>query len=666
MNVTELARRLRVPTKELLDILPQVGFDIGRRAIKVDDRIANKIIQQWSALYAKYREQHQAAEETAIAQVAMGPSGPRTVTLPSLIRVRDFAEKLGLPLPKVMGQLMKNGVLSAMNEYIDFDTASVIAQDFGFETAADTTSAEETTETTTAEKLKELLTETDSKQLKSRPPVVVVMGHVDHGKTKLLDAIRSTNVIDTESGGITQHIGAYQVEKSGRMITFIDTPGHEAFTTMRSRGARIADIAILVVAADDSIQPQTKESIKIIKSAGLSMIVAINKIDKPDANPERVKQDLASLELLPEEWGGKTICVPISAKQGTGIDELLAMILLVADTEREKIMANPNRQAVGTIIEARVDKGEGPVATVLVQNGTLHRGDLITISGSYYGKIRAMKSFTGEPVESAGPSTPVRILGLKVAPGVGDVLEVTAEVERKEKVKKYQLTEQSVASTKTVEIKDAEKSTVQALNFVIKADVLGSLDAIINTFTKFEHPELAINIVGKGLGNISDGDIERAVASQAVVYGFHVKPTAAADLLAKEKGIEIKLYDVIYQLFDDVHDRLQEMLRPEVTRTDVGRLKVLAVFYKDKTSMVVGGQVVKGVAAVNVKADIMRDDTKLATGTITELQANKVAVNEVEHGHECGLRFEGKTVIEPGDIVEMYTEKVTEKKLERF
>jgi translation initiation factor IF-2 len=662
MNVTALARKLKIPTKELLEILPVVGFGIGRRAIKIDDRQAQRVIEQWPRLLARYKDltgEEEAEEEVAESKV----EEQKQIAIPSLIRVKDFAEKLKLPLPKVMAELMKNGVLSSMNEEIDFDTAAIVGQELGFDVIADTKTAAQI-EKTTSEKLESLLTEKDKGKLQSRPPVVVVMGHVDHGKTKLLDAIRKTDVIAGESGGITQHIGAYQVKKKKKLITFIDTPGHEAFTTMRSRGARVADIAILVIAADDSIQPQTKESIKIINSAGLPMIVAINKIDKPDANLEKVKQDLAAMNLNPEEWGGKTICVPISAKVGTGIDDLLEMILLVTETEKDAIMANPEKSAVGTIIESHIDRGEGPVATVLIQNGTLKKGDLLEMADTFYGKIRAMKDFRGKDIAEAGPSTPAKILGLKAAPSVGDILQVSIDVNKKKKIKKYKLAQQATDYTKPMEVKEDSGQELKSLNLILKADVLGSLEAIIASLIKLEHPEVSVNIIAKGLGNITEGDIERAEASKAIILGFHVKLTAAAENLAKEKKIEIKLYDIIYKLLEEVKARLEKLLSPEVIKTELGRLKVLAVFNKEKNSMVVGGSVTKGKILPGTKVDVFREKRKLATGNIVQLQINKVDVNEATQGKECGIKYEGKPVIEEGDALEVYTEEIKEKKID--
>ena len=685
MNVSELARKLKINSKELLEILPAVGFDFGRRAIKIDDRQAQKIINQWPQLLAKYRQQLSEVkkEETETPDDTILE---KKIIIPPFIRVRDFAEKLKLPLSKVISELMKNGVLAAMNEVIDFETAAIISQELGYEVVAEAAGAKEIEQ---EKNLSQIIALEQKADLQPRPPVVVVMGHVDHGKTKLLDAIRKTKVMEGESGGITQHIGAYQVTfqsknetssrpqggillrpladrddgAASRAITFIDTPGHEAFSTMRSRGARVADIAILVVAADDSIQPQTKESIKIIHSAGLPMIVAINKIDKPEANVEKVKQDLAAINLLPEDWGGKTICVPISAKAGLGLDDLLEMILLVAETEKEKLMANPNRSAAGTIIESHIDRGEGPVSTILIQNGSLKTGDLVEISGVFYGKIRAMKNFLGQDVKIATPSMPIKILGLKAAPSVGDVLQVITDETKTRKVKKYQMRNQAVDYAKPLETKEKEESKVTSLNLVLRADVLGSLEALISSLTKLEHPEVAVNIISKGLGHITENDVSRAEAGHSVIFGFHVKPSPAAENLAKEKNVEILSYSVIYKLLDEAKARLEKLLKPEVIHTELGRLKVLAIFRQDKNAMIIGGSVSKGKILPNAKADIFRDKVKIGTGVITQLQVNKVNVNEATQGQECGLKFEGKSTIAVNDILEIYQEEVKQKKI---
>ncbi len=680
MNVTELARKLKITTKELLEILPRVGFHIGRRAIKIDNRQAQQITEQWPKLLTQYKE---LTGQAVVAEVVEEkPIEIKDVSIGSSIRVKDFAEKLGLPISKVMTELMKNGVLSSMNEEIDFDTAAIVGSELHF----NITQANNTVEDTVSAKLETLLSADDKKGFVPRPPVVVVMGHVDHGKTKLLDTIRSTNVAAGESGGITQHIGAYQViipsekelssrENRGiphstrddsatdRTITFIDTPGHEAFTTMRSRGARVADVAVLVVAADDSIQPQTKESIKIINSAGIPMVVAINKIDKPEANIEKVKQDLAAINLLPEDWGGKTIIVPISAKQGTGLDELLDMILLVSQTERDRIVANPAAPAVGTIVESHVDPGQGPVATVLIQNGTLNLGDAVEVGDVFYGKIRAMKDFKNHDVKAAPPSMPVKILGLKAAPSVGDILQAGGMEGKRQKVDKYKMTQQATDYAKAKETSAEEKKGVATLNMIIKADVLGSLEAIIASLTAMDHPEVAVNIVAKGLGNLTENDIERAASANAWLVGFHVNLTIAAANLAKDKKVEVTQYTVIYKLIEEVAKRLEALLVPEVIRTELGRLKVVALFNRAKDSIVIGGTVTKGKVVLNAKVDVLRGERKIASGNIDQLQSNKVNVNEVAQGSDCGLKMVGKPLVEVGDSLLVYTEEIKQKKL---
>ena len=657
MNVTELARRVRVTTKELLEILPEVGIDVGKRAIKIDGKQAQNVIESWPRLHAEYRAKQQPEEQEAETIAAQEERAP--VPVPPRITVRALAEKLKLPLPKVMGELMKNGVLASMNQDIDFDTAAIVGAELGYEIIPVDATVEEEAEN---KKLEAMLANQDQSGLVSRPPVVVVMGHVDHGKTRLLDAIRQTNVVAGESGGITQHIGAYQVIKKNQSITFIDTPGHEAFITMRSRGARVADLAILVVAADDSIQEQTKESIKIIKSANLPMVVAINKIDKPDANIEKVKSDLASLGLTPEDWGGKTITVPISAKEGTGIDDLLDMILLVAGVEKDHIQANPNMDAAGTVIESHVDKGMGPVATILIQAGTLRKGQSITSGGTYYGRIRAMRDYLGQPLTAAGPSTPVQIQGLKAAPSVGDIMQVSAKVDRNMHASKFKL-EEKMTYSKPLERSDDESQAKVTLNVFIKADVLGSLEAILDSLSKFEHADVAVSVVGKGLGNVTESEIERAESSGAKVLTFHVEPTQAAEKIAKDKKVEIHEYEVIYKLVEDVRVWLEALIQPEIIRHDLGRLKVLAIFKKDTGSMVIGGSVTKGILKLGAKVNVLRNDGKITSGTIEQLQLNKIEVKEVTHGNECGLRFVGKPWIEEGDILEAYVEEQKIKKL---
>ncbi len=652
MNVSELARKLKMPTKELLVLLPQLGFDIGARAIKVDERLAARIVKQWPSLMRQLRETQQAA---AVEATLPSAAAPRRVEVPPTITVKDFAVRSGIPITKVLAELLKNGVLASMNERIDYDTAAVVGADLRLEVVPAAAGAAAASATSLAPRATGVGTV-------PRPPVVVVLGHVDHGKTTLLDTIRSTQVAAGESGGITQHIGAYTITKDGRAITFVDTPGHELFSTMRSRGARLADVAILVVAVDDGVQPQTIESIKIIKSAGLPMVVALNKVDKAGANPDKVKQELAQLNLTPEDWGGSTVCVPVSARQNTGIDKLLEMVLLVADMEKDKLVADPAALAEGTIIEAHVDRGEGPVATVLVQQGTLRVGDAVLVTGQYFGNVRSLKDFRGVTLQAAGPSTPVKIIGLKAAPAIGERLLVTAEVGRSSKRKVHQLRAQGSAVYVGVARTDAADS-VPALNVVVKADVLGSLEAILAALDKLEHPDVRLVVTGKGLGNVTESDVTTAASTRALVLGFHVALPPPVALLAHESHVEVATFTVIYELIDTVKARLEALLKPQVVRTDYGTLKVLALFRADKEGAVVGGAVTQGKVVLPSRIEVTREGAVIATGSLGQLQLNKITVNEVLAPAQCGIKFVGKPVIEVGDLLVCYREESKVQKL---
>ncbi len=656
MNATELARQLKITTDELFDKLPQLGFDIGRRAIKIDDRIASKIIDVWKSNIKDEREKDRIAEirgETAPTEEA-APAETKEALIPATITVRDFAAVLNLPVNKVLTELLKNGVLTSMNERIDFDTASIVGEELGYKINLDEAKVEDSSATEAQQKLKDILN-TETGNWEVRPPVVVVMGHVDHGKTKILDAIRKADVVSQESGGITQHIGAYQVRKNGRLITFIDTPGHEAFTAMRSRGARIADIAILVIAADDGIQPQTKEAIKIIQDANLSFIVAINKIDKPEANIEKIKQALAQINLAPEDWGGKTICVPVSAKAGTGIDDLLETVLLVADMEKENIMADSARLAIGTIIESHIDKGEGPVATILIQAGMLKVGDNLCSQELLCGKVRSLKDYIGQPVNEAGPGMPVKILGLKISPEVGSVLEVVTDLKNLSKdVRQHRMRQEHRITAVSA---GAENEDVAAINLIIKADVLGSAEAIIESLAKLETPEIKIKIVSRGLGNISESDVARAEATGAKILAFHVKPTPAVSDLAREKSVEIKYYEVIYHLLEDIEAEMELLKKKDVVRKLIGKLEVLKVFRKEGHNMILGGRVVDGAITASEIVIVIRNNEAIGSGAVIRLESAKQPVEKVASGQECGVGFTGKISVEVGDVLEFYIEE---------
>lgn len=664
MNISELARRLRVPTEELRSKLPELGFDIGAKALKVPDKDVGKIQRAWQEYkkrqYLQKKMEEQKARADRKAQVLSGDA-PK-IHIPHTISVRDFANLLDLPVAKVMQELMRSGILASLNERIDFETATIIAEDLGFIAELQDSKADES-EVVGEDRIAQVKEEEKAKgDGVPRPPVIVVMGHVDHGKTSLLDVIRTTNVVAGEAGGITQHIGAYQVVRRDRKLTFIDTPGHEAFTVMRSRGAKVADIAILVVAADDGVQPQTKEAIDIVKAAKLPFVVAINKIDKEGANIELVKTKLAELDLVPEDWGGKTICVPISAKKNQNIDGLLDVLLLVADFEKDHIVANPNRPAVGTIIESRVDKGEGAIATILVQAGTLRLQDTIGVRGMNYGRVRAMRAYDGTSLNEAGPSTPVKILGLKAAPSVGDILEVTTDPSSLETLKAQASRKtgvEEISTTSTAAKKEEESANEKVfLNVLVKADVLGSLEAVIGMLQKVHNPHVGVQIVGKGLGNVTDADVLRAEAGNAVILAFNVKPAGVAAQMARDKNIALEEYSVIYKLFENVVERLKKLIPSEKVYTELGQGEVLAVFKKTDKGMIVGAKVKKGKFVPGATLRILRNGQVVGEGKVEAIQSGKTSVKDVLAGQDCGLSFQGKTKIEIGDTLEAYHEEL--------
>ncbi len=651
MNITELARILRISPQELRDMLPQLGFAIGQKAIKVDNNTAKKIIKDWPFLRREWEQQKREAEIKKQDEVL--PKEKKTIAVPQVITVRAYAELAGIPVNRVLAELMKNGVFTSINEKIDFDTASIIGENLNLEVKAAEVKLDE--DRKEDKKLATILAGETAESLKERPPVIVVMGHVDHGKTKLLDSIRQTNVIAGEAGGITQHIGAYQIVRKGRAITFIDTPGHEAFTAMRSRGAKVADIAILVVAADDGVKPQTIEAFRIIEAAKIPYLVAINKIDKPAADLNRTKQELATqLNITPEDWGGKTICAPISAKEGTGIEELLDMVLLVADTEGAALQANPDASAAGTVVESNVDKAAGPLATILVQNGTLRLGDQLCFNDIIYGKVKSLRNYKGEEVKEAGPSMPVKILGLKISPAVGDILTV-GEGE-KVRTKKIKASAGQAAVIPAASDDNSEDKTPK-INVIIKADFLGSAEAIEESLLKLNNEKVKAKVISKGLGYITEGDVKRAEDSGAKILGFNVRMSPAIEILVREKQVTVKIFSVIYDLIKFVKDEMQLLVKPEINRIELGRLKVLAVFRTENTSQIVGGKVLDGVIKNNSLIDVKRGDDFIVSGRLTRLQSGKQDVELVDKDIEAGLKYEGKPLIAVGDILQVYQEE---------
>ncbi|KKQ80901.1 MAG: Translation initiation factor IF-2 [Parcubacteria group bacterium GW2011_GWC2_38_7] len=649
MNITELARKLKLNAQELREKLPALGFDIGLKAIKVDDKLAGKILRAWREFAERERQKEQYLKYSKKDEAAEGEAGDQLLEIPSVLTVKDFSELLKRPVTFVIQELIKNGVMTSMNERIDYETAAIIASDMGYETKEVT--LEEIVEVDKAKKIKDVLE--NQKEKTTRAPVIVVMGHVDHGKTKLLDAIRSTNVVAGEAGGITQHIGAYQVERNGRKITFIDTPGHEAFSAMRSRGAKVADIAILVVAANEGVKPQTVESVRIAQAADIPVVVAVNKIDLPDANIEKVKQELAQYNLLAEEWGGQTVFVPISAKLNQNIDELLDTVLLSADLIADKIQANPDGEFIGSIVESHVSKGEGPVATVLVKNGTLHVGDYVTMAGILYGRIRIMKNYLGQVADKAEPSMPVEVFGLKVAPKVGDVLEMVDDPRKATRAKFYVMQNQDESFLNNRDRGDENKDNLTELNIVMRVDVLGSQEAIIESLKKLERQGVRINFIAKGLGNVNESDVSTAEATGAMLLGFNVLPSTSASSLAREKKIEIKTYRIIYELIDEVKRKLNEIMKPDLVRVDLGKMQVLMLFKKGADWQVLGGKVIDGKVEPKSKVAVIRNEQFLTSGKITALQIGKQEVTDAVKSQECGIKFEGQPIIEVGDVLEV-------------
>ena len=570
---------------------------------------------------------------------------PERIVLPDKISVSELAEMLAIPAVALIKSLMKAGIMASINQSVDFDTAAQVAKSLGV--------AVERPHKTTADG-RAVEGEEDG-QLVPRPPVVTVMGHVDHGKTTLLDTIRQTRVAEREAGGITQHIGAYQVVVGDRKITFLDTPGHEAFTSMRARGAQVTDVAVLVVAADDGVMPQTLEAINHAKAAGVPIVVAINKIDRTGADPERVKQQLAEHGLVPDDWGGDTVCVPISALKGIGIDELLEMILLVADMRELK--ANPNRPASGAIIEARLDRGRGPVATVLVQNGTLRLGDPV-VAGAVWGKVRAMLNENREPLSEAGPATPVEVLGFQDVPEAGDLLEVVQdEREARQRAEaaaaQRQLPEAKGGVVTLSQLASKGQAEIKELNLVIKADVQGSLEAVRQALERLSNEQARVNVVHGAVGAISETDVILAQASGAVVIGFNVRPDAAARRAADRAGVEIRTYTIIYQAVDDVKAALEGMLEPQVEEQILGTASIRQIFHVPGGT-VAGCYVTEGEVRRGARARLLRDGVVIHDGVIASLRRFKDDVRSVSQGYECGIAFEKYQDLKEGDVIEVY------------
>jgi translation initiation factor IF-2 len=589
----------------------------------------------------------------------MGENGhEKSIELPPIITVRELAELIQASPIEIIKNLMANGVMANINQQIDFDTAAIVAAEMGYDATLESQEVGAEEEFGEIPLWRRVIASENPDELVFRPPIVTILGHVDHGKTTLLDAIRHTSVVDDEAGGITQHIGAYQVEHNDRLITFLDTPGHAAFTAMRARGAQGADIVVLVVAADDGVMPQTREAIAHTKAAQIPLIVALNKIDKPNADPERVNQQLAEIGLVPDEWDGDTIVVPLSAKRKEGLDDLMEAILLVADNS--DIRANPQGRIIGTVIDAKVDRSRGVMATLLIQNGTLNVGNII-VAGTSHGRLRAMFDHLGHKVEDAEPSAPVAVMGLNDVPVAGDLFQVVesdkqARALTRERKNNKKTAAESPRSAVTLEqlFEQFQAGDVRELRLIIKADVQGSLEPIKSSLDDLGTGEISINILHQGTGNIGKNDVMLAAASKAIVIGFNVEADSATQRLADTEGVSIRIYNIIYRVVEDIEMALKGMLEPEMKETVIGRAEVRATFRIRKIGRVAGCYVVKGELRRNAKVRLLRGDEVIYDGDVSSLKHIQDDVTEVRTGFECGITFKKFNDFDEGDIIESY------------
>lgn len=675
-RVYKIAQELNMTSKELIEKLEELDIKVTNHMSSLSMEEAEVIIELLGDKREEKEENMTKTEVEDIKHIETIKEQPKqeiepeemdfeeeeaydsnAIIIGDTIVVGDLAKKLDIAASEVIMKLIKLGIMANINQEIKFETAEKIALDY------DILLEREEKEEEAADIIIE---EDEAEDLKPRPPIVTVMGHVDHGKTSLLDSIRNTRVTDREAGGITQHIGASEVTVNGKKVVFLDTPGHEAFTEMRSRGAKVTDIAILVVAADDGIMPQTVEAINHSKAAGVPIIIAINKIDKPSANIERVRQELSEKGLLVEEWGGNVIDVPVSAKTGENIDTLLEMVLLVA--EMEELKANPDRNAVGTVIESNLDKGRGPVATVIISNGTLKVGDPI-VAGSSYGKVRAMINDKGKRIKKAPPSTPVEILGLNEVPNAGDQFVVLASdkaartiaEKRKEKIRDEQMKASSKISLEDL-FEKMQHGELKELNIIVKADVQGSVEAVRQSIEKLTNEEVSVRVIHGGVGAITESDIMLASASNAIVIGFNVRPSTGANTLVEREKVDMRTYRIIYEAIEDIEKAMKGMLDPEYVEEELGKAEIRLPFKVPNAGMVAGSYVISGKILRNAKARLVRDGIVVYDGTIDSLRRFKDDVKEVATGYECGIGLTNFNDIKEGDIIEAYVIKEVERK----
>lgn len=647
-RVYSLAQEIGISSKELIEKLEELDIKVANHMSTLEDEEAELIMELM-------------AEEGNEGSQTQDDSKYEKISMDGDITVGSIAEALNKKASDIIMMLMKKGIMATINQNLELSVANEIANGYGFAIEIKEEIAEE------EEMLNAQIEEDREEDLVTRPPIVTVMGHVDHGKTTLLDSIRSTNVTEKEAGGITQHIGASIVRAGEKKLVFLDTPGHEAFTSMRARGAQVTDIAILVVAADDGIMPQTIEAINHAKAAQVPIIIAINKIDKPAANQDRVKQELADQGLLVEDWGGDIISVPVSALTGENMDTLLEMVLLVAEVEELK--ANPNKKAVGTVVEAELDKGRGPVATVLVQNGTLNVGDPIVV-GSACGKVRAMISDTGKRIKKATPSTPVEILGLSDVPQAGDQFVVVGSekiariISDKRKIKER---EENLRATQKVSLEDLfaqmQEGEIKDLNIIIKADVQGSVQAVKQSLEKLSNEEVAVRVIHGGVGAITESDVMLASASNAIVIGFNVRPVAGVKVISEREQVDVRTYTIIYKAIEDIKDAMSGMLEPEFVEEEIGKVQVRATFKVPGVGTVAGCYVTEGKIQRNAIVRLVRDGIVIFEGKLASLKRFKDDVKEVNTGYECGMGIENYNDIREEDIIEAFVMKEVARKI---
>ncbi|SDJ01073.1 translation initiation factor IF-2 [Salimicrobium halophilum] len=667
MRIYEYAKKNNVENKKVIEALQEMGVDVSNHMSAITEETQSKLDETFNpstkkeeqppkekkAKKKKSNNQKAKNKQEANKQQERKPKKketPSKVTYEGTLTVSELAEKLNKDSSEILKKLLLMGVMANKNQTLDSDTIELIGDEFGVEV--------EEKETVDETDIENLTFDDDPEDLVERPAVVTIMGHVDHGKTTLLDSIRDTKVTAGEAGGITQHIGAYQIEENGKKVTFLDTPGHAAFTSMRSRGAQVTDVAILVVAADDGVMPQTREAISHAKAAEVPIIVAVNKMDVEGANPDRVMQELMQFELVAEDYGGETIFVKLSALQGEGIDDLLEMITLVS--EMEELKANPNRPAFGTVIEAELDKGRGPVATLLVQNGTLHVGDSVVV-GNTYGRVRAMVNDIGRRVKEAEPSMPVEVTGLNDVPHAGDRF-LAFEDEKKAKsvgeARKQQKIEEERRSTQKVSLDDLfdqiQQGELKEINLILKADVQGSVEALAGSLEKIEVEDVKVNIIHTGVGAITESDVSLASASNGVIIGFNVRPDGNARKSAESENVEIRLHNVIYKAIEEIEAAMKGMLDPEFEEKIIGQVEVREIFKVSKIGTIAGSYVTDGKVSRNAGIRVIRDGVVIYEGEIDQLKRFKDDAKEVAQGYECGITIKNFNDLKVGDIIEPY------------